>query len=310
MRAVVTGATGHVGRYAVHALAHSGFELVALSRSGAAPAPPFGEKALARPVRSIALDLSRDAAVGELAALLDERTVLVHLAAWHPEHTASTGAAERARLLDANVYGTMRALEAARKGRVSAVVYASSFEAYGDISDDPITETSRVHPITDYGATKLAGEDHLLAFAYEEKTRVVVLRMPAIYGPGERTPRALPNFIQAVARGELPAISGDGGDLRDQLHVADAARAIVLAARGDASGIFNVADGQRHSIRELAELAMGVAGISGQPRQLPRAKPRRDYHMSIDKARRELGFEPQVTLRQGMAEQLEWVRGE
>lgn len=307
MKVVVTGASGHVGRYAVDALARAGHEVLAVSRSGAVPSLPFGRPPRA-PVPALALDLALEASVASLAAALAGAGALLHLAAWHPEQTASTGRAERHQLLEVNVHGTLRALDAARQSRVGVVVYASSFEVYGDVEGDSISEAARLSPLTDYGATKLAGEDHLLAFAYEEKARVVALRMPAIYGPGEKTPRALPNFLKAVARGERPAILGDGGDLRDQLHAADAARALVLALERPAHGIFNVADGERHSIDELARVALELGGIGGEPERRERVKPRRDYHMSIDKARRELGFAPSVALRAGMAEQLAWLR--
>lgn len=308
MKVVVTGASGHVGRYAVDALLRAGHEVVAVSRAGQAPPEPFGKPPRQARASALALDLALESSVAPLAAQLVGAGALVHLAAWHPEQTASTGRAERHRLLEVNVHGTLRALDAARQSRVPVVVYASSFEVYGDAEGDFITESARLEPITDYGATKLAGEDHLLAFAYEEKARVVALRMPAIYGPGEKTPRALPNFLKAVARGERPAIAGDGGDLRDQLHVADAALAIELALTRPAHGIFNVADGERHSIEELARLALEVGGLGGEPERRDRAKPRRDYHMSIDKAKSELGFSPRIGVRAGMAEQLAWLR--
>jgi nucleoside-diphosphate-sugar epimerase len=209
----------------------------------------------------------------------------------------------------ANVYGTMRVLEAARLRPTACVVYASTFEVYGlPEGPGPVDESARLNPVSDYGATKLAGEDHLLAFAYEERTRVVALRMPAIYGPGEITSRALPNFLRQVARGERPRVLGTGADLRDQLHVRDASLAVERALFGEASGIFNVADGAAHSIAELARTAMQVAGMSGEPEQAPSQKPGYDFHMSIDKARRELGFEPGVRLAEGMAEQLAWLR--
>jgi nucleoside-diphosphate-sugar epimerase len=309
MKLVVTGATGHLGHYAVDRLASAGHEVVAVSRSGAVPPAPFGRTPREPLAAALRLDLGEESCVAPLTAALAGAGALVHLAAWHPEQTARTGRAERRRLLEVNVHGTLRALEAARASRVPLVVYASSFEVYGDASGDCITEAERVEPITDYGASKLAGEDHLLAFAYEQKARVVALRMPAVYGPGEKTPRALPNFLSAVARGEVPVIQGDGEDLRDELHVADAARAILLALSGTAHGIFNIADGERHSIAELAKLALEVAGNPAQPLRQPRAKPRRDYHMSIAKARAELGFTPSVSLRDGMAEQLAWLRG-
>jgi UDP-glucose 4-epimerase len=214
-------------------------------------------------------------------------------------------------LAEINVRGTMRTLEAARRNArgCACVVYSSSFEVYGEVSgSDAITENVRLNPMTDYGATKLSGEDHLLAFAYEEKTRVVALRMPAIYGPGEHTPRALPNFLKQVAAGVRPTIFGDGADLRDQLHVRDAARAIALGISSSAQGIFNVADGEPHSILQLARTALEVAGMSGDPEMRPRQKARVDCHMSIAKARAELGFAPSVTLRDGMAEQLASLR--
>ncbi len=308
MKVVVTGATGHLGRYVVHELLGRKHSVVAVSRSGELPALPFGESQRVGDCRSLAADVASDAAVTALAAELGAGVSLVHLGGWHPPQTASTGAGERRQLIATNVFGTMRVLDAARSAGVRTVVYASSFEVYGDVSDFPILETTRVQPLTDYGATKLAGEDHLLAFADEERVRVAALRLPAIYGPGEITARALPNFLKAVAAGRPPTIQGDGADLRDEVHARDAALACALALESDGHGIFNVADGKAHSIVELAQTAMDVAGLSGEPESVPRAKPRRDYHMSIERASRLMGFAPRVSLRDGMAEQLAWLR--
>lgn len=278
MKVVVTGATGHLGSALVPFLRARGHEVVALSSKDALPA-------------------------------LDGNVALVHLAAWHPPATASTTADDRRKLIDVNVMGTMEVLEAAREKRVTSVVYASSFEVYGRPESSLIDEEHPTRPLSDYGATKLAGEDHLLAFAYEEKTRVVALRMPAIYGPGEKTPRLLPNCLSKVARGVRPVIEGDGGDLRDQLYVDDAALAITLALEKDsAKGIYNVADGKEHSVAEIARLAMKVAGMSGEPEATGRKKPRLDYHMSIAKASLELGFRAEVSLEEGMRRQLESLR--
>lgn len=279
MKVVVTGATGHLGSALVPLLRARGHECTALSSRDALPA------------------LSGDVA-------------LVHLAAWHPPATAATTAEDRRKLIDVNVMGTMKALEAARERRATCVVYASTFEVYGKPERSPIDEDHPTRPLTDYGATKLSGEDHLLAFAYEEKTRVVALRMPAIYGPGEKTPRLLPNCLAKVARGERPIIEGDGQDLRDQLYVDDAALAIALALEKDAAnGIYNVADGKEHSVAEVARTAMKVAGLDGEPAVTERKKPRLDYHMTIAKAERELGFAAQVSLEEGMRRQLANLKG-
>jgi nucleoside-diphosphate-sugar epimerase len=115
--------------------------------------------------------------------------------------------------------------------------------------------------------------------------------------------------LRSVLRGERPRVHGDGGDLRDQVHARDAASAFCLALASDsASGLFNVADGERHSVGELARIAMKLAGMSGEPESAPRVKPRRDYHMSIERARRELGFRPSTDIESGMREQLEWLQ--
>ncbi len=79
------------------------------------------------------------------------------------------------------------------------------------------------------------------------------------------------------------------------------------AIESQASGIFNIADGERHSILQLAELAMQAAGMAGTPERSPADKPSYDFHMSIERARRELGFAPRTTLLEGMREQLAWL---
>lgn len=305
---VVTGATGHLGPYVVAAALARGHHVVAASRDGRLPEAPWGTRFPGGPIRPLALDITGDASVEVLTPELGPDVTLLHLAAWHPPATASTTAADRTRLLETNVLGTMRVLDAARHAKVRAVVYASSFEVYGDVADGDITEETRTHPLTDYGATKRSGEHHLKAFSQEERVRTAALRMPAIYGPGELTSRALPNFLRAVARGERPCIAGDGGDVRDELHARDAASAVLLAAEGDAQGVFNVADGERHSIAEMARTAMRVAEMPGEPRVVPREKPRRDYHMRVERAREALGFTPSVMLEAGMREQFAWVR--
>jgi nucleoside-diphosphate-sugar epimerase len=285
--------------------------VVAVSRTGTQPAPPFGTGERSGPIRPLALDLRDDASVAALARELGPDVALAHLAAWHPPATASTSSKDRETLIDANVHGTLRVLEAARRnaGGAACVVYASSFEVYAELEAGAtgLDETSRLAPRTDYGATKAAGEDHLLSFAAEERTRVVALRLPAVYGPGELTPRALPNFLRAVANGQRPTVFGDGADLRDQLHVRDAARALGCAILGSAHGIFNVADGDQHSIVELARVALELAGMTGAPEHKPRVKPRRDYHMNTRKAQTELSFSAAIPLRDGMADQYSWL---
>ncbi len=310
MKVVITGATGHVGSYVVHRLATAGWQVVAASRGGTLPAAPFEAAPLSGDVRPLALDVASEDAVDALRPELAADVAVVHLAAWHPPATAASTPPDRARLIETNVMGTMRVLDAVRMASGARIlVYASTFEVYGVPPDGaPVTEDAATRPFSDYGATKLSGEDHLFAFSDEQRMPVVALRMPAIYGPGERVSRALPNALRAVARDERPTIYGDGLDRRDQLHAADAARSIECALASTKSGLYNVADGEPHSVLDVARTALEVAKISGEPELLPARKMRFDFHMSIDKIRRDLGFEPRIRLADGMGQQLRWIR--
>jgi nucleoside-diphosphate-sugar epimerase len=296
----------------VHRLAAAGCQVVAASRSGGLPEAPFEEPPLSGEVRPLALDVAAESAVDVLRAEVATDVAVVHLAAWHPPATAASTPGDRARLIAVNVMGTMRVLDAVRAaGGARIVVYASTFEVYGVPPDAaPVTEDSPTRPFSDYGATKLSGEDHLFAFAAEQGISAVALRLPAIYGPGERVSRALPNFLRAVARGERPKVYGTGLDRRDQLHAADAALGVECALVSVKSGVYNVADGEPHSVLDLARAALGVAERGDEPEHVPAQaqKPSFDFHMSIDKIRSQLGFDPRVRLADGMRQQLRWIR--
>jgi nucleoside-diphosphate-sugar epimerase len=306
MKAVVTGATGHLGGYVVHELLELGFEVVAVSRSGKTPDAPFEMSSTAR-ARGLALDLTQDGAVAPLVPELGSEVALVHLANWNPPASPALSSADRAQLVELNVLGTLRVLDAARAG-VGVVVYASTCEVYGvPEGAGPVKESARLMPLTDYAACKLSGEDHLLAFAYEEHKRAVALRFAAMYGPGS-APCALSSLLRQTANAERPTVYGDRAELRDQVHVRDAARSIVCAVRSSARGIFNVSDGRPQSIAECARAVLSVSGLGGEPHFRPDSKPRADLYLDVDLARAELNFESTVTLRDGMLEELRWLR--
>ncbi len=292
-KVLVLGASGHLGQAVARRLREDSF---------------YDDPIEAGRTSPLKVDLRSDDAIATLAGALDPETTLIHLAAWHPESTGSTTAEDRDALIETNVLGTMRALDAARQAGVKKVVYASTFEVYGLPDETPTTEHSRTYPLTDYGATKLSGEHHVQAVGDEEGIPWVALRMPAIYGPGESTPRALPNFLKRVAAGEAPVIFGDGQDLRDQLFIDDAARAIVESI-SSGQGVFNIADGKPHSIEEIAELAVKVSGKKLEIERRERTKERYDFHMSIERARTELNFRGGVSLEDGMRAQYEWLTG-
>jgi nucleoside-diphosphate-sugar epimerase len=198
MRVLVTGATGQLGEELVARLLEGGHEVVAVSRSGAC-AHPHGR------LESLRLDLAREDAVARLQPHLRPDSAIVHLAASKP--LAPTGAEQRAALLEQNVFGTLRVLEAARRerGGASVVVYACDAEVYGSSRPgELLDEEAFLRPASDYAASKLSGEDHLFAFEFEEQVRCVSLRFGSFYGSGTRRPGLFPDLLAACARRVRP----------------------------------------------------------------------------------------------------------
>jgi nucleoside-diphosphate-sugar epimerase len=310
VKVLVTGARGHLGAHACARLALAGWEVVAASRTGKPPQVAFEPVQHPGNLRPLVLDLSSESVGEVLGKELGPEVSVVHLAAFQPPAEADSTAADRSLLIELNVMGTLRLLDAVREnGGARRIVYASTCEVY-DMAESEValSESAATRPLSDYAATKLAGEDHLFSFAAEEGVSGIALRMPGVYGPGQRSSRDVPDFLRSVARGERPKIQGDGRELSAQLHVRDAALGIERALTSRAEGACNLADGEPHSRLELARTALALAGLDGEPELVPAQKARWGYHLSIAKARAELGFEPQVRLAEGMAEELRWLR--
>ncbi len=297
MRVAVTGAGSRLGRLVVASLIRDGHEVVGLDARGAREGDG-------------------------LAAALTPETTVVHLAeleACAAQRGASSAVEARRRLLEANVYATMRLLDGARRG-VAALVLASSHEVYGG-SPTPVDESAPTAPTTDYGATKLAAEDHLFAFAAEQGTRVVSLRCATVYGPHVRSDAPIDRAIDAEIDAEIDAavdtpidaaieaahrglpltLDGAEGDLVSLLHVEDAARAVALAVASTAEGVFNVGPTAPASLGEIARTVLHLAGGGGAPRFRGGAAPRHALRMVVERARAELGFEPAFSLARGIA---------
>jgi UDP-glucose 4-epimerase len=211
------------------------------------------------------------------------------------------------------IEGTLNVLESAVRHHVRKIVAASSASVYGEPSYLPIDESHPFNNRTMYGAAKIAGEQMLRAYYTTSGMPYVAFRYFNVYGPrmditGVYT-EVLVRWLDAIEAGKPPLIFGDGSQSMDFVFVDDVARANLLAAQSDVPDeAFNVGTGIQTSLNELCELLLRLTDSKLRPeyreaRSVGNVKTRR---ASVEKAKRELGFEASVSLEQGLRQLIHW----
>jgi nucleoside-diphosphate-sugar epimerase len=193
----------------------------------------------------------------------------------------------------------------------SRLVYVSSSMVYGDFLSPEVDELEHPkNPKDIYGAFKLAGEIVVAAYAKNYGIDTVVCRPSAVYGPTDTNARVIQKFVNAALQGKPLLLDGDGSMKLDFTYVEDAAQAIFFAAtKPEAKNkIYNVTRGEGRSLKELTEIIRShIPATKIEHREVPKYMPVRGA-LSIDRARRELGFVPQVTLEEGVRRYIEHLK--
>jgi UDP-glucose 4-epimerase len=209
-----------------------------------------------------------------------------------------------------NIQASQALLEAAKGLPLRKFVYASSSSVYGLTPDIPMTETSLLYPLSPYGVSKLAAEQ--LCFLYHKNYGLptVALRFFTVYGPGQRPDMAFHKFFKAVLEGEPITVYGDGRQTRDFTFVDDIVEANLAAlTKGRDGQVYNVGGGHRETLGGLFPL---FEEICGRPVRIAKAEAQkgdvRHTFARIEKARRDLGFKPRTELRDGLAQEWDWIR--
>jgi UDP-N-acetylglucosamine/UDP-N-acetyl-alpha-D-glucosaminouronate 4-epimerase len=215
----------------------------------------------------------------------------------------------------ANVDATLNVLVAAREADVRRVVFAGSSSAYGNTPTLPKHEDMATNPLSPYALQKVIGEQYMRMFTRLYGLETVTTRYFNVFGPRQdpSSPYSgvISVFATALLEGKPPTIYGDGEQTRDFTYVADVVEGVLRAAEAPtASGeVINVAAGGRISLNELFATMRAIVGVDVTPvHGEPRAGDVRDSQAEISKARRVLGFEPQVSLEEGLRRTIEWYR--
>lgn len=285
MRALVTGAAGFLGSHVARRFRTEGWDVAGFDISR------FSEPGVA----SIQGDLTEANSVDRAMEGVD---VVAHIGAIGDVYLAGD---EPALAAEVNVVGTANVVEAALR-RGARVVYASTWEVYGEPRREPIDESHPTMPDHPYSITKLAGESLVLAAAHLRGLSAIALRLGTAYGSGLRSNSVFRVFLDKARKGEPITIQGDGSQGRQFTHASDIARAFALAARSEDAGIaLNIVAPETVSIKELAEQIVArhpteVNFGPARPGDVPTAL------VSADRARDVLGWETEVPFEQGLDE--------
>ncbi|MFJ8578108.1 dTDP-glucose 4,6-dehydratase [Micromonospora sp. NPDC093277] len=248
----------------------------------------------------------RDAVL--VGATVPGHDIVVHLAA---ESHVDRSIADAAAFVTTNVVGTQILLDAALRHGVRRFVQVSTDEVYGSIATGSWTEEAPLDPSSPYSASKAAAD--LLALAYHRThgLDVVVTRGANTYGPYQYPEKIVPLFVTNLLDGHDVPLYGDGGNVRDWLHVDDHCHGIALAqTRGRSGDVYHLGGNAELTNRELTGRLL-AACAAGWDRVRPVADRQghdRRYSLDCTTSRRQLGWVPAVDLDRGLTATVDWYR--
>ena len=308
MKALVTGVAGFIGSHLTASLLDKGAAVVGVDCFTDYYPRPIKEANLAenrlRQGFRFAETRIQDA---DLPALLDGVTHVFHLAAqagvrksWGTEFRAYT---------QNNIEATQVLLEACVGLPIERFVYASSSSVYGDAVSLPMREDALPRPISPYGVTKLSAEQLCYLYFVNHRVPTVAMRYFTVYGPRQRPDMAFHQFIKAALKDQEIALFGDGEQTRDFTFVSDAVAGTIAAGECGIGGrVYNLGGGSRVSMNHVLQI---LTDVVGHPLKIAREAVQkgdmRDTYADTSLARRELGFDPKVTLEEGIQAEYRWL---
>jgi UDP-glucose 4-epimerase len=308
MRTLVTGGAGFIGSNLVDALVGRGDEVTIVDDVSTGRRENLAG-ALEGKAELVELDI-RDADAVLAAVERARPEAIFHLAAQIDVRRSVADPAFDSRV---NVEGTINVLRAAQAAGVRRMVNTSTGGAiYGEAQVIPAPEDHPVAPEAPYGLSKFCAENYCALFTRLHGLSTVSLRYGNVYGPrqdplGEAGVIAI--FCGKLLEGGRPTIFGDGTQTRDYVFVGDVVEANLRAADSDATGAYNVGRGVQTSVLDIVE-ALAVHSSNGFEAEHAPARPGEVQHIALDASRSkaEFGWEPRVSLEQGLERTLDSLR--
>ncbi|MBN2156062.1 MAG: SDR family oxidoreductase [Candidatus Lokiarchaeota archaeon] len=244
-----------------------------------------------------------------LHTIVDKIDIIFHLAAFTSVRRSISNPLE---CNEINVTGTLNLLELARKYDVNKFIYSSSAAVYGNTPQLPIDEDVQPKPLSPYGISKLTAEQYVLIYNELYDIETTALRYFNVYGPRQKLSEysgVITIFLERLKNHQDLVIYGDGNQTRDFIYITDVVNANLKATKTKSQGnIFNIATGDRISIRELAEIIVKQSGKSNTKiiHDPPKLGDIIHSYANIEKSRQKLDFSAQISINEGLRKVIQW----
>lgn len=302
MKVLVTGGAGFIGSHVVDALIKQGYQVVVVDNLSTGRLENVNPAATFYQV---------DICNSELEKIFEkERPEFVnHQAAQTVIQKSNEDPAFDARQ---NILGSLNLILQCLSFGVKKTVYSSSAGIYGEPEYRPVDESHPVVPISYYGISKHTVEHYLHLAHLQHSLSYVVLRYSNVYGP-RQSPKGEAGVVAIFTRqmllGKRSTIFGKGDKTRDYVYVADVVMANLLAMEKDINGVYNIGTVVETADQEMFDLLAGLTGFKGNPHYAPVRKGE-IYRICLDcsKAEKEIGWQPQFLIREGLRETVNYYR--
>ncbi len=215
--------------------------------------------------------------------------------------------------LAVNIDGTVNVFRCALGTNVKKIVYTSSSEVYGEAKEIPLKESSPKSPVSVYGVSKLTAEMYANGYVKEYGMDINPVRLFNVYGPGQGFEWVAPIFIQKVIKDEQPVIFGDGSQVRCFTYITDIVTGIEMVRKKGAKGeAYNIANTDKITMKELAELIIKVSGKSLKPKIVGFGNETRTKEREImiripsNEKLKSLGWKPEISVQEGIKRAYKW----
>lgn len=310
MRYLVTGAAGFIGAQVSRSLIEEGHQVVGVDNLNTAYDVRLKEYRLAR-LRHLSqfefhlADVADRPAMQDLFARYRPFDAVIHLAARAGVRASTQDPWEFER---SNSAGTLTLLEMCRQHDCPKFVFASTSSIYGANPPYPTPEEAdSSHPLQPYAATKKAGEVMCHAYHHLYGLDVTIFRFFTVYGPAGRPDLAMFRFVQWIAEGRPVKINGDGSQSRGFTYIDDVARGVLLGLKPLGFEIINLGGHEAITVLDLVKLIEDLLGKKARLEFLPFHPADMMKNLAdVRKAGQLLGWQPQVNLRQGVQNLVNW----